>query len=268
LQAAAASLTNFGGFGVSCTGAADGVLNANANDGIAPYSYVWSTGATTQQLSGVGAGNYEVTITDAAGCIANAAILIAEPQALSVSTSAKDPLCSGQRNGAIVIENISGGAGPYEVSLDGTSFRAVNDFPYELGNLAAGNYKVFVRDVNDCEIQTNASIVAISNPSVDLGDDLTVKLGDSVEIEALVNFEPTKIEWTPVDFLSAPDMLSTFTKPMETIIYQITVADSSGCRATDQITVFVNKARNIYIPTAFTPDGDGNNDFFLYFWWK
>lgn len=262
LQANAVSVTNFGGFGVSCAGATDGVVIANATNGIATFQYLWNTGTTSQQLSGIGVGNYNVTITDAAGCEASASITINQPQPIVISSSTRDPLCSNQKNGAIIIENITGGAGPYEISTNGTSFRAINAFPYELGNLAAGNYNVFIRDVNDCEVQFNTSVVAISEPKVELGENVTISLGDSLELEGLVNFTPTKIEWTPTDYLSSPDMLRTFVKPEETTIYQLTASDTSGCVATDQIMVFVNKARKIYIPTAFSPDGDGNNDFF------
>ncbi len=262
LQVAPIAISNFGGLNVSCFSGTDGIASAAVNSGIAPFTYIWNTGTTTAQLSGIGAGTYTVTVTDAAGCEANGSVTLIEPQPIVISSDTRDPLCSNRKDGAIIIQNITGGAAPYEVSLNGTSFRAINSFPYELGNLTAGNYNVFVRDANDCEMQFNASVVAVTDPQVDLGDDITIRLGDSVEIEGMVNFTPSKIEWTPTDSLSSPDMLRTFVNPIETTIYQIIVSDTSGCVATDQIQIFVNKERNIFIPTAFSPDGDGNNDFF------
>lgn len=265
LTAAAVAATDFGGFGVSCANSTDGVVSVISNDGIAPFNYNWNTGANTQQLNGVGAGTYTVTVTDAVGCEATSSVSLTAPQPITVSNSTRDPLCSGDRSGAIIIDNITGGAPPYEVSLDGQSFRAINGFPYELSGLEAGNYNVFVRDINDCNVQFNASIVAISDPSVELGDNIVVALGDSVEIEGLVNFTPSKIEWSPTDFLSSPDMLRTFVTPSESTTYTLTVSDTSGCVATDQIIILVNRERKVFIPTAFSPDGDGNNDvFYIY----
>jgi len=200
----AVSATDFGGFGVSCANSSDGVVTVNTTDGIEPFTYTWNTGASTQQLNGIGAGTYAVTVTDAASCEATSTVTITAPEPITVSSSTRDPLCSGDRSGAIIIDNITGGAPPFEVSLDGQSYRAINGFPYQLSGLEAGSYNVFVRDINDCNVQFNASIVAISDPSVELGDNITVALGDSVELEGLVNFEPSKIEWTPTDFLSSP----------------------------------------------------------------
>ncbi|MDX1939363.1 MAG: gliding motility-associated C-terminal domain-containing protein [Saprospiraceae bacterium] len=262
LAANATTVSNFGGFGVSCAGASDGAVIANAANGIAPFQYTWNTGVTTQQLTGIGAGTYMVTITDIAGCTAEGSITLTEPQLIAVTNSTRDLLCANDRSGAIIIDNITGGAGPYEVSLNGTSFRAINDFPYELGNLAAGNYSFIIRDANDCEVELSSNITSISNPTIDLGDNITVSLGDSVEIEGISNFTPNKVEWTPTIYLSSPDMLRTFVKPIETTIYEVTASDTSGCLATDRITIFVNKERGVFVPTAFSPDGDGNNDLF------
>ncbi|HMP25173.1 MAG TPA: gliding motility-associated C-terminal domain-containing protein, partial [Saprospiraceae bacterium] len=262
LTASASVVSNFGGFGLSCAGSNDGTIRANAADGLGPFTYQWSTGSTAQQLNGVEIGTYAVTIEDAAGCSAEASVAVTAPATLTASSSTRDPLCSGDRSGAILIDAVNGGVGPYEVSLDGTSYRAMGSFPYELGNLAAGNYNVFVRDANDCEIAFNTTVVAISNPRIDLGGDITIALGDSVALEGIANFEPDKVEWRPTDFLSTPDALRTVVRPAETTTYQVTASDASGCIATDRITVFVNKARKIFIPTAFSPDGDGNNDIF------
>ncbi|MFN7115153.1 MAG: gliding motility-associated C-terminal domain-containing protein [Saprospiraceae bacterium] len=263
LTADARVVTNYFGFGVSCFQAADGSIRAEAANGIVPITYRWNTGATTQQVSSLPAGNYSVTLTDAAGCNAVDSVTLTEPQAIRVSNSTRSPVCARDKNGIIRIDSISGGAAPFEVSLNGTSYRSINGFPYSINNLAAGNYRVFVRDANDCEITFNTAILAPSEPKVDLGPDLTIKLGDSVELVGLTNFDPSKIEWRPADSVSTPNALRTFVSPIETTTYALTISDTSGCTATDQITVFINRARNVFIPTAFSPDGDGINDFFV-----
>jgi gliding motility-associated-like protein len=263
LAALATVVTNYAGFGVSCFGAKDGTVQAEGSNGAAPLTYRWNTNETTQQVPGAAAGLYQVTVTDAAGCTASDSVTVTEPQEIVVSSSTRSPGCVEQKTGVIVLDSIQGGAAPFEVSLNGTSYRAVSGFPYELTNLAAGNYEVFVRDANDCQTSFKTNISAPSAPVVDLGADITLRLGDSVELVGLANFIPTKIEWQPDTFLTTPNALRTFVSVTETTTYRLTVSDTTGCKATDQITVFLDRARGVYIPTAFTPDGDGVNDFFF-----
>ncbi len=262
LSAQAAVTSNFGGFGVSCTNSQDATLQATALGGIAPFSYRWNTNATSAQLQNVGAGDYSVLIRDAAGCEATATAIVTAPTSINLSSSVREPLCSGSNNGAIIIQNITGGAEPFEVSLNGNTYRAINGFPYELPNLRAGAYTIYVRDINDCEVTLQTAIAAPIEPRLELGDNIIVRLGDSALIEGQTNFTPTKIEWTPTTFLSDPQSLRTVVTPTETTTYRLTVLDDSGCRATDVITVFVSKERRIFIPNAFSPDGDGSNDVF------
>ncbi|MEL7120288.1 MAG: gliding motility-associated C-terminal domain-containing protein, partial [Bacteroidota bacterium] len=60
-----------------------------------------------------------------------------------------------------------------------------------------------------------------------------------------------------------PNSLTPFVAPVETTTYRLTAADSLGCFRTDFVTVTVDKSRDLYAPTAFSPNGDGINDFFL-----
>lgn len=263
LTANATVTSNFAGFGVSCFGADDGSVRAEGMGGVSPIAYRWNTGATTQIVQNLAPGNYTVTLTDAAGCTAFDSVTINAPQQIVINNSVRSPVCASDKNGVILIDSISGGAAPFEVSLNGTSYRAVSSFPYQITNLSAGNYTVFVRDANDCETSFSTAILAPSIPEVNLGPDITIRLGDSVELVGLANFDPTNIQWRPDTFLTAPNALRTFVSVTETTTYTLSISDTSGCKASDQITVFLDRQRAVFIPTAFTPDGDGINDFFF-----
>ena len=105
--------------------------------------------------------------------------------------------------------------------------------------------------------------VAISAPSeliVDLGPDETIQLGDSIKLEALLNFVPASWRWTPLTTVSRPASLITHVSPLETTLYQLTATDANGCVASDWVRITVDETVEVYIPSAFSPNQDGVND--------
>jgi hypothetical protein len=70
-----------------CEGSATGSATVSASNGLAPYSYVWSNGATTATATGLSAGVYQVSVTDAAGCVESGQVTINEPGAISSSVT-------------------------------------------------------------------------------------------------------------------------------------------------------------------------------------
>ncbi len=130
---------------VSCNGATDGAATVNAAGGTTPYSYLWSNGQTTAMATGMGAGTYSVTVTDANNCTTTASVAIGQPaSALFVSTDqVENPTCNGETDGSISI-TVSGGTAPYSYSWS-------NGYNSEdPAGLAAGTYTVIVTDANGC----------------------------------------------------------------------------------------------------------------------
>jgi len=74
----------FDDFNVSKKGGNDGSINLTVSDGTPDYTYTWSNGATSEDISNLTAGNYYVTVTDANGCFANGAIVLKEPGDLTL----------------------------------------------------------------------------------------------------------------------------------------------------------------------------------------
>jgi hypothetical protein len=143
---------------VSCYAGSSGALDILVTDGVSPYSYLWSNGAVTQDISNITAGDYTVTITDANGCVANQQFTVTQNDSIVVQSTIVDANC-GQNSGSISL-NVSGGTSPYSYnwSSGGTS-NAIN-------NLIAGTYSVTITDGQLC-VKHGVFVVAdIAGPSI------------------------------------------------------------------------------------------------------
>ena len=130
--------------------------------GTAPYTYSWTNGATTEDISGLAAGTYTVTITDALNCTATATAVVTEPAALTSTINVINVVgCPGGFNGELDI-TVAGGVGPYTYSWTGPAgFTSTNADPgfINTGELIyAGKYYVTVTDANLCTLLDSAVV--------------------------------------------------------------------------------------------------------------
>ncbi|MFM8431350.1 MAG: SprB repeat-containing protein, partial [Bacteroidota bacterium] len=112
----------FGGWNVSCNGGTNGAVNIDVSGGSPGYTYYWSNGDTTQDISNVSVFIYYVTVTDVNGCIAQDSLLIDEPTLLDANVSAQTNVdCFGSSTGTITVA-ASGSTAPYQYSIDNGPF--------------------------------------------------------------------------------------------------------------------------------------------------
>lgn len=141
---------------ITCFGLADGTITLTATGGTAPYEYSIDGGATFGNPSGIysglSAGNYNVAVRDASGCITNGSTLsIIEPAVISISsTSSQNRLCFGDTNGAITVEAI-GGTGALTYTLINSSLVPIETNTTGIfTNVLPDTYTVNVDDENGC----------------------------------------------------------------------------------------------------------------------
>ncbi len=142
-----ASATAQSGFGQN-----DGTATANPTGGTANYTYAWDNGGTTQSISGLAPGNYNVVVTDANGCSAVQTVTVNSFNCtLAANISGTNVVCFGANNGTAEVF-VTTGANPATYAWsNGETTAAVS-------NLAAGLYTVNITDANNCPALLNISI--------------------------------------------------------------------------------------------------------------
>jgi hypothetical protein len=233
------------------------------------YSFVWGGGnivsggqAAIVRVSA--AGDYQVTVTNTQnGCTTvRTAQVDADPATPSgLGLNNRDISCFGAKNGAIIIDSVKGGTAPILFSLNGSPFS--NKVIYT--NLSAGTYTLEVEDANGCTFSTTFDIKEPEELIVNLGKDTSIVLGESISLslDDIVN-DPKRVATTKV-FPAGIDSLINNGQfmPLKSLLYQVTVIDSNGCRASDERRVLVDKTRHIFIPEIFAPGSTKNNNFFI-----
>ncbi len=130
-----------------CNGGSEGTIDLTTSGGTSPYSFLWSTGETTEDISGLTFGNYTVEVTDANGCVANLNVPISESDAISIDFQPINVLCFGDNTGAIDL-TIGGGVGLFQFNWTGPNGFSSND--EDPSNLIAGTYNVVAEDQDGC----------------------------------------------------------------------------------------------------------------------
>ncbi|MCB9279156.1 MAG: gliding motility-associated C-terminal domain-containing protein [Lewinellaceae bacterium] len=183
----------------------------------------------------------------------------AAPTGMAVQT--ETPTCFGDQDGSIFITGVTGGTGPYLYSINESAYSPASQF----GKLTGGQYQLSIQDAAGCTIDTLIVIPDGNDLAVDLGPDQTVHLGDPADIRAQINIGPDQISilnWkgAALDSLPCNQCTEWSFYPQQTVSLGIQVTDINGCIESDDLTIFVNRKRQVFIPNAFSPDGDGEND--------
>ena len=210
---------------------------------------------------------YTLTVTNQnSGCVATDQIeVVSNITDISATAIPTDPLCGQPNTGGIIVTSVTGGAEPYEYALDGGVFTGLPQF----GGLSGGTYTITVMDANGCETTVDATINQANELSVALNANVpnqppVISLGDSVQIDVLVNVPDSSLSsivWKP-EIPGCDNCTSIIVSPSETTNFVVTVTDAGGCSNTAELTILVERNSQIFIPNAFSPNGDGINDMF------
>ena len=223
---------------------------------------LWSTGESSSEIVVENAGSYSVTVTGEGACEVEGIWEVLPQGGPEAVVSQQAPSCPEVADGLIRIDSVFGGTSPYLASIDGGAFSET--FVFE--NLAAGNHFAVLEDSRGCRYEMEIALEEAEALSLNLGEDQEINFGDSIRIEAMTDaLDIESILWSPPDYLNRTDSLVVIAAPPEEIVYSALLTTQAGCTASDDITLFVRREEKIFIPNAFTPNGDSVNDSFRVF---
>lgn len=144
-----------GGLEIGCAGGTNGSIDVTTTGGAGNYTFAWSGTnaftAVTEDLTGLAAGSYSVTITDQNGCQVSGNEVLSEPAPINSTASIVPAACQGSANGALDL-TVTGGTAPYTYNWN-SGFGSFNSTDEDLTALLAGIYTVNVTDANGCTAQ-------------------------------------------------------------------------------------------------------------------
>jgi gliding motility-associated-like protein len=245
---------------VKCFDQPTGTVTLTVSGGTSPYTYLWSSGDITANLTAKKSSTYYLTITDAKGCIAKDTSIILQPSAaLSVTPAITNIKCNGVKDGAIAL-TVAGGTAPYTYSWTGPSpFVAITK---DIAALAAGDYLVTVTDSKNCA-QTSGPLTVTQPLAISVGTPVVTNTGCGTTVGA-INITPTN-GTAPYMFTWAGPNGYTNTNQNITGLaagsYTVTIKDVNNCSTTSTPIVVSSSGLTLNVtPTVKNIDCNGNNN--------
>jgi subtilisin-like proprotein convertase family protein len=195
------------------------------------------------------------------GCMDTAVYhLLASPDEITEAQFlVSQPKCSGQLNGSILLEGITGGISPFLYQVNGGPPQ-INPL---FDQLSSGQYTFTIQDDAGCVYDTVVNILNTVHYMVDAGPDLEIYIGESILLTGATDLVDTAIAnqvWDSLNIGLCQDCPDFEVSPQETTTYSFQVTSSTGCMVEDEMTVFVLEKGNFFLPNVFSPNGDNIND--------
>jgi gliding motility-associated-like protein len=254
---------------VGCFGGTDGWISISPQGGTPPYSFLWSSGGNLPLESNLAAGNYTVTVTDANGCYVDSTLTVTQPAAVNFVTFSADTF-SGCVPLAVNFNNTT------DPNIVGSSFWDFGDgstgnqnsMSHIYSTSGIYNVTLTVTDTGGCiGSHTEYSYINVSDlPTADFTMDptTTTMFDPTIDFYDQSYFNIVNWNWNfgGIGTSSIQNPSYTFPSDTGTYLIMLTVTNAMGCINSTTGLLTIIGEHGIYLPNAFTPDGNGENDTF------
>ncbi len=238
----------------TCVDDNKGSIVASPLNGIPGFTFNWSNFENTSEINDLAIGTYTVTITDLNGCTVVSSATVEDYELTPVFDVAN--VCAGQENGSISVT--------VDNATDPINFEWSNNLNGNpLLDVPAGTYTVTITDAIGCQTSGSTTIGQFDSPVIVMSPDTEIEEGEFTQLSADVTggTTPYTYQWIPANgTLTNPNGPTTDAFPVQTTTYTLVVTDANGCVTTADVTVTVFPPAIVVMPTAFSPNGDTNND--------
>jgi gliding motility-associated-like protein len=236
--------------GVSCKNGNNGNIAVNMLNGAAPFKFLWSNNDTVQFISNLTPGNYTLSITDTADCHLDTNAIVPNSNIVPTITVNSPIICSGKHVALKAVPSITGGT--FKWQPDGQQTANIVVAPM-ITSAYSITYSFFGCEAKDTAIVTvNSSPTAIIHASSD-----AIFIEDSVVLTA---FGGLSYLWNTG---TSENTNSQIMFPLHDTIYCVIASNNNNCYDTACVKINVKGSSTLYVPNAFTPNGDGINDVFF-----
>ncbi len=213
-------------------GGSDGAIDISVNGDFAPFTYAWSSGQTTEDISGIPAGTYTVYVTDDNGCTDSATYILNNISSMNITTNIVDVTCSGGTDGSIDLST-SGGTAPYSWSWSG------GQTSEDISSISAGTHTITITDDNGCVFSDDVVVSTLPDITISLNSSLNeVCSADNGAIDIDVTGGSGSYGFSWDNGATTEDLTA-----IGAGTYNVTVTDANGCTGNNGFSI-INDVSN------------------------
>lgn len=218
-------------------GSSNGAVDLTVNGGTAPFTYDWSYDGTgdnddPEDPSGLAAGTYNVTVTDANNCTATVGVTLMNSDGPTNLTFVVTNATSCLLNNGVIGLTVTGGMAPYAYDWDNDGESPPDYDSEDLSNLTPGTYTVTVTDANGCTLTGSATVGLVTGATLStvVTDPTTCTETGSVNLTISGGVSPYTIAWS--NGAVTEDLTG-----LAPGLYTVTVTENNGCQVTENVSI-------------------------------
>lgn len=234
---------------LSCRNA-QGQIGVDVSGGKPQYTYQWTgSSSSTNIAKDLPQGTYTVKVTDANGCTSELSYTLSRPNPIeAIIDPPTAPACFGGKT-CIKVNSVTGGTGNYTMQINNALRIPIDSCVL----LFSGDYLVSIFDGAGCKTDYPVTIPTKAPIEVNLGDDISISLGQTIEkIEGIVTseFSIVNYNWQSTSELACLDANCQAIGGIPTTdqVVSLVVTDENGCTGVDELSIFVSDERNVFVP--------------------